>query len=188
MEGKPVTFTATEIEGLEQIVSAGHKWLDGSNPAYPDLILKIGSAFLEAPDGAKPQELYLTDVQAWYLREIVPSGLRVRGETVGLAIKRKLYPLLLQFEADRYSGPAIRRYGFTPMEEPHSRNDALADQNPRDDASILDETEVVEDLAEEPDVDGAAAEDAGPEVDVADAADVEGTVDSAEVNRDQLGC
>ena len=188
MEGKPVTFTATEIEGLEQIVSAGHKWLDGSNPAYPDLILKIGSAFLEAQDGAKSQELYLNDVQAWYLREIVPAGLRVRGETVGLVIKRKLYPLLLQFEADRYSGPAVQRYGFTPIEEPLSRNDALADQSLRDESSNLEEPEVVADLAEEPAGDGAASDGTSTEVDVADVADVEGTVDSAEVNRDQSGC
>ena len=51
MDGKLVTFTATEIEALEQIISVGHKWLDGSNPAYPDLILKMGRAFLEAQNG-----------------------------------------------------------------------------------------------------------------------------------------
>ncbi len=125
MDGKPVTFTATEIEGLEQIVSAGHKWLDGSNPAYPNLILKMGRAFLEAQSGGRPQELYLSEMEAWYLREIVPTGMRVRGEATGLAIKRKLYPLLLEFEAEKYSRAAGSRYGFSISDEPLTRKDAL---------------------------------------------------------------
>ena len=106
MNGKPVTFTVTEIEGIEQIISAGHKWLDGSNPAYPNLILKIGRAFLEAQGEGKQQELYLSEMEAWYLREIVPTNMRVRGEATGLAIKRKLYPVLLDFEAEKYSSLA----------------------------------------------------------------------------------
>lgn len=74
MDGKLVTFTATEIEALEQIISVGHKWLDGSIPAYPDLILKMGRAFLEAQNGGNPQELYLSEIEAWYLREILPTN------------------------------------------------------------------------------------------------------------------
>ncbi len=94
MDGKLVTFTATEIEALEQIISVGHKWLDGSNPAYPNLILKMGRAFLEAQNGGNPQELYLSEIETWYLREILPTNMKVRGEPIGLAIKKKLYPLL----------------------------------------------------------------------------------------------
>lgn len=95
MDGKPIKLTAQEVEGLEQVVSAGHKWIDGSNPAYPGLILKIGGAFLEAVGRGGGQELYLSEQEAWYLREIVPANMRVRGETVGQSLKRKLYPILL---------------------------------------------------------------------------------------------
>ena len=141
MEGKPVTFTATEIEGLEQIISAGHKWLDGSNPAYPNLILKLGRAFLEVQNGAQSQELYVSETEAWYLREIAPTNMRVKGETVGLAIKRKLYPLLLDFEAERYSAAAGIRYGSSTIDEPLTREDALAD-------SAAQETEATSDITD----------------------------------------
>ena len=141
MEGKPVTFTATEIEGLEQIISAGHKWLDGSNPAYPNLILKLGRAFLEVQNGAQSQELYVSEMEAWYLREIAPTNMRVKGETVGLTIKGKLYPLLLDFEAEMYSAAAGIRYGSSTMDEPLSREDALAD-------SVAQETESASDITD----------------------------------------
>ena len=128
MDGKLVTFTATEIEALEQIISVGHKWLDGSNPAYPDLILKIGRAFLEAQNGGNPQELYLSEIETWYLREILPTNMKVRGEPIGLAIKKKLYPLLLDFEAEKYSSAAGNRYGFSNIDEPFARKDVILEQ------------------------------------------------------------
>ena len=128
MNGKPVTFTATEIEGLEQIISAGHRWLDGSNPAYPDLILKMGGAFLEVENGAEAHEMYLSEMEAWYLREIVPTNLRVKGEAIGLAIKGKLYPVLLDFDAEKYSAVAGIKYGFSTVEEPLTRRDAIQEQ------------------------------------------------------------
>ena len=124
MDGKPIRLTVQEVEGLEQVVSAGHKWIDGSNPAYPGLILKIGRAFLEAGGGGG-QELYVSEQEAWYLREIVPANMRVRGESVGQSLKRKLYPLLLDFEAERYSEAAASRYGSSPVEEPLTRDDVF---------------------------------------------------------------
>ncbi len=139
MDGKLVTFTATEIEALEQIISVGHKWLDGSNPAYPDLILKIGRAFLEAQNGGNPQELYLSEIETWYLREILPTNMKVRGEPIGLAIKKKLYPLLLDFEAEKYSSAAGNRYGFSNIDEPFARKDVILEQEiPRPEATTED--------------------------------------------------
>lgn len=125
MNGKPINLTSQEIEGLEQVVSAGHKWLDGTNPAYPGLILKIGRAFLEALNRGGPQELYLSEPEAWYLREIVPGNMRVRGEVVGQSIKKKLYPIILDFDAEKYSHAAGARYGFSAVEEPLTRDDVL---------------------------------------------------------------
>ena len=125
MNGKPIKLTAQEVEGLEQVVSAGHKWIDGSNPAYPGLILKIGGAFLEAIARGGHQELYLSEQEAWYLREMVPANMRVRGETVGQSLKRKLYPILLEFEAERYSEAAVTRYGSSKVEEPLTREDVF---------------------------------------------------------------
>jgi hypothetical protein len=194
VDGKPVTFTATEIEGLEQIVSAGHKWLDGSNPAYPELILKVGRAFLEAQSGGDAQEMYLSETESWYLREIVPTNMRVRGESIGLNIKRKLYPLMLDFEAEKYSISAGIRYGSSSVDEPLTRQDAFAEEA---------ETEGPEPASGGADGAGpvniAGAPPAGEE-DVSGLANVTETtpddigqgspgedegVDSAEVNRDQ---
>ena len=131
MNGKPIKLTAQEVEGLEQVVSAGHKWIDGSNPAYPGLILKIGGAFLEAIERGGHQELYLSEQEAWYLREMVPANMRVRGETVGQSLKRKLYPILLEFEAERYSEAAVTRYGSSKVEEPLTRDDAVMPHRPQ---------------------------------------------------------
>ena len=141
MEGNPIEFTPVEIEGLDQVVSAGHKWMDGSNPAYPALILKIGRAFLNAQHEGIPQELYLSEVEAWYLREIVPTNMRVRSEVVGIAIKSKLYPILLDFEAEKYSQAAGRRYGLSSIEEPLSKKDALVERNEQVEESSIDHGE-----------------------------------------------
>jgi len=139
MDGKLVTFTATEIEALEQIISVGHKWLDGSIPAYPNLILKMGRAFLEAQNGGNPQELYLSEIETWYLREILPTNMKVRGEPIGLAIKKKLYPLMLDFEAEKYSSAAGNRYGFSNIDEPFARKDVILEQEiPRPEATTED--------------------------------------------------
>ena len=73
----------------------------------------MGRAFLEAQNGGNPQELYLSEIETWYLREILPTNMKVRGEPIGLAIKKKLYPLLLDFEAEKYSSAAGNRYGFS---------------------------------------------------------------------------
>jgi hypothetical protein len=148
VDGKPVNFTATEIEGIEQIISAGHKWIDGTNPAYPDLILKLGRAFLEVQGEGKGQELYLSEMEAWYLREIVPTNMRVRGESIGMAIKKKLYPLLLEFSAERYSNVALSRFGYSTIEEPLTREDAIREE--------IEEAEADPDLAEEGCQDGPA--------------------------------
>ena len=139
MNGKPIKLTAQEVEGLEQVVSAGHKWIDGSNPAYPGLILKIGGAFLEAVERGGHQELYLSEQEAWYLREMVPANMRVRGETVGQSLKRKLYPILLEFEAERYSEAAVTRYGSSKVEEPLTREDVFRqDAGPEETAAPED--------------------------------------------------
>ena len=138
MDGKPIKLTVQEVEGLEQVVSAGHKWIDGSNPAYPSLILKIGRAFLEAFGGGGAQELYLSEHEAWYLREIVPANMRVRGESVGQSLKRKLYPLLLDFEAERYSEAAITRYGSSEVDEPLTREDVFKQDEPPGEEPVPD--------------------------------------------------
>ncbi len=138
MDGKPIKLTVQEVEGLEQVVSAGHKWIDGSNPAYPNLILKIGRAFLETFRGGGAQELYLSEQEAWYLREIVPANMRVRGESVGQSLKRKLYPLLLDFDGERYSEAAITRYGSSEVDEPLTREDVFKQDEPPGEEPVPD--------------------------------------------------
>ena len=150
MHGKPIKLTVQEVEGLEQVVSAGHKWIDGSNPAYPGLILKIGGAFLEAVDRGGVQDLYLSEQEAWYLREIVPANMRVRGESVGQSLKRKLYPLLLEFEAERYSDAAVTRYGSSRVEEPLTREDVFRQGASPEDASQPGENDAVHQAHDRP--------------------------------------
>ena len=177
MDGKPITFTATEIEGLEQIISVGHKWLDGSNPAYPNLILKMGRAFLEAQNGGNPQELYLSEIETWYLREILPTNMKIRGEPIGLAIKKKLYSLMLDFEAEKYSSAAGSRYGFSSIDEPLSRKDVIPEREiPRPEATTEN--------AEEP-LEPKVMMDVPPEDMEQNSHGPNETVDRGEPNRDQ---
>ena len=134
----------------------------GSNPAYPNLILKIGRAFLEAQDEGRHQELYLSEMEAWYLREIVPTNMRVRGEATGLGIKRKLYPLLLDFEAEKYSSLAGSRYGFSLIDEPLTRKDAIIEDEAQTPESATETTEGPQDsesLSESEDVTDLQPED-----------------------------
>ena len=206
MDAKPITFTATEIEGLEGIMSAGHKWLDGSTPAYPTLILKLGRAFLEVQNESKPQELYLNEMEAWYLREIVPSNMRIKGEPAGVSIKKKLYPLLLDFEAERFSMAAGSKYGFSDIDEPLTRRDALPKAEAQEPESTLEDMEGISgpllseaegpvfESSEEPVVSeterpeggrpGVEPEDTSPDHEGQDTGE-NVDVDSAEINRDQ---
>ena len=199
MEGKPIDLTPAEIEGLEQVISAGHKWMDGSNPAYPALILKIGRAFLNAQREGISQELYLSEVEAWYLREIVPTNMRVRSEGVGIAIKSKLYPILLDFEAEKYSQAAGKRYGFSPTEEPLTKKDALVERNEQseepatehgDDSvdALAEQNEQFEEPATEQSDDSVGTivtPDVQSQNDLDSAQDAEEGVEEAEPNREQ---
>ena len=72
--------------------------------------------------------MYLSEIETWYLREILPTNMKVRGEPIGLAIKKKLYPLLLDFEAEKYSSAAGNRYGFSNIDEPFARKDVILEQ------------------------------------------------------------
>lgn len=195
MDGKPIKLTVQEVEGLEQVVSAGHKWIDGSNPAYPSLILKIGRAFLETFGGCSAQELYLSEHEAWYLREIVPANMRVRGESVGQSLKRKLYPILLDFDGEKYSDAAITRYGSSEVDEPLTRDDVIKQDEPPCEEQVPDIPGVLHDPHDQPvnghvdshDEADQADEDEDAHDDVQDATDpgASATRNGAELTGDQ---
>ncbi len=66
----------------------------------------------------------------------MPTNMKVRGEPIGLAIKKKLYSLMLDFEAEKYSSAAGSRYGFSSIDEPLVRKDVIPEQDiPRPEAT-----------------------------------------------------
>lgn len=99
----PIELTADEIRILTDAIKNADKE-DGHECAKP-LILKLGSAFLEMlhPDKAKDGAvtIFVTERQAWLLRNKLDSGLRTdKQPRLGIECLRKVYTILLRFDAD----------------------------------------------------------------------------------------
>ena len=82
-------------------------------PLAREALLLLGSAYLEvvAPDGiySGPVELHVSEEVAWLLRGKVKTGsIGLDGTTnIGIGLLRKLYALLLRFNADVSGLPAV---------------------------------------------------------------------------------
>ena len=74
------------------------------NDTLCNLALKVGKLIVEHNNNVKDLILYLTELQCWYLREMIDIFSRIgRNEpSEGYSIKSKIYQLLLEFETEKY--------------------------------------------------------------------------------------
>lgn len=102
MLSRPLDLTAEEVMLAADRVQNGDKD-DGREVAKP-LLLKLGSAYLEMLADTKKAgvtTIWITEPETWLLRSKFNSGDRVDGDAkLGIHMLRKLYTLLLAFDAD----------------------------------------------------------------------------------------
>ena len=86
--------------------------------AYPDLMLKIGSAFIDSGPDKPRVKVMLTREELWMIREICKTPMTVGPEKVGLNLLRKIYPALRELHADEEVHGAVARIGEGSYDEP----------------------------------------------------------------------
>lgn len=102
MHTLPLELTATEVLLLTDRVQNTDRE-DGREIAKP-LLLKLGSAYLEMI-GERPKDglstIWVTEPEAWLARSKFNSGDRCDADPkLGIHMLRKLYAILLAFDAD----------------------------------------------------------------------------------------
>lgn len=107
-----VVLTEQEVLLLEErlvpsevsVERAGGGFLPSGVPSK-ELVLKVGSAYLEVVDGAREVEVVLTEEECWVLRERVrqADGIGSHGY-VGRGLKAKIYRMLMEFDARKRLG------------------------------------------------------------------------------------
>lgn len=99
---RPLELTAMEVLLLTDRVQNDDK--DEGRIVAKPLLLKLGSAYLEMI-GEKPREgtctIWVTEPEAWLARTKFNSGDRCDADPkLGIHLLRKLYAILLAFDAD----------------------------------------------------------------------------------------
>ena len=95
---------------------------------YPQLLLQVGSAFLELRDPVKCSAitLNLTEAELWVIREVAKMSVTVGTERVGLNLLAKVYEGLLKLNNQKaFDAP------LTDKEEPLDKVAGLAKLNKR---------------------------------------------------------
>lgn len=99
---QPLTLTASEVLLLTDRVQNTDK--DDGREIAKRLLLKLGSAYLEmVGDSPKPGTItiHVTEAETWLARSKFNSGDRTDADSkLGIHMLRKLYTLLLAFDAD----------------------------------------------------------------------------------------
>lgn len=118
-----LSLTLNESTYLSDCLSCFTKAPDHEgNPSqgvYPELLLKVGSAFMELVEERVPvSQIRVTITELWVLREMAKSGVKLGSESVGIALMKKVYAGLLTLSAGSESHAAVVRFGETTDEEP----------------------------------------------------------------------
>lgn len=90
----------------------------GDQGPYPDLLLKVLSAFLEVDGSGKPATVLLSQAELWAIREVAKSSATVASQPVGLALLKKTARGLLTVTAHDEVSEAVAACGETEDQEP----------------------------------------------------------------------
>lgn len=109
MNSQPLELTAMEIMLLTDRIQNSDKD-EGREIAKP-LLIKLASAYLEMI-GERPREgtctIWVTEPEAWLARSKFNSGDRCDADPkLGIHMLRKLYSILLTFDADLEQWPVV---------------------------------------------------------------------------------
>lgn len=120
METYPIEITKLESVYLSDAISvfAPGPPGTGDHEAYPMLLMKILSAFLEADTDGQPVVIHVSQAELWMIREVAKSSVMIGAEKVGLNLLTKVAKGLLAVTADADVHDAVARFGETRLQEP----------------------------------------------------------------------
>lgn len=113
MYNHTVEITFREALYLSDALSCHAEGPKGQGSAYPDLLLKLGSAILQAdpessPVGEKPAVMVAFSwPELWIIREAAKTSAAVGQERVGFNLLRKVYRALQTLSAEMEAGSAL---------------------------------------------------------------------------------
>lgn len=119
MKLHPLELTKLECLFLSDALSMFAPGPPGNGEAspYPDLLLKILSAFLEADPAGTPVVVSMTQSDLWVIREVAKSSVSVGSEKVGLNLLTKVARGLLSVTAHGEIQALVDKMGETDQDE-----------------------------------------------------------------------
>lgn len=112
-----IRLTMKEITYLSDALSMFSEGPSKDVRAYPELLLKIGAAFLEVREDTTIP-LVLVEDELWMVRETAKSGAMVGPEKVGLNLMLKVYAALRAVCAQGAVHAAVMQAGDGQEDEP----------------------------------------------------------------------
>lgn len=105
MERYKLILTPLEVGYLSDALSAYAGPLPGTRTTpYPDLLKKVGSAFLEVNnekhDGNETTFIMVTLDELWIIREFAKTSVMVGNEKVGMSLAVKSYSGIMEFDRE----------------------------------------------------------------------------------------
>ncbi len=100
MEDYEVELTQHEVTFLSDSLSIFTQGPSPESRAYPDLLLKMGAAFLEMGPSKLISCVALSRDELWMIREVAKSSVSVGPERVGLNLLTKAYKGLRRLHAE----------------------------------------------------------------------------------------
>lgn len=92
--------------------------LPGEASPYPNLLLKVGGAVLEAEQKKAPVVIHVTLNELWMVREVAKSSVMMGSERVGLNLLLKVYAGIRALTAESDMEAVIGDLGEVAEEEP----------------------------------------------------------------------
>lgn len=117
MEGYETTLTFNEAILLSDSLSMFSTGPNQGSHAYPDLLLKVGGAFMDTGPDKPPARVMFSREELWMIREVAKSPISIGSERVGLNLLRKVYAGLLRLSAYDFVHDAVAQVGETTGSE-----------------------------------------------------------------------
>lgn len=112
---------------------------DDGQPVAKPLLLRLGGVwidFLNIEEAARPNtvSLAITEREAWLLRDHIPLMLQIGSKMVGLALKEKIYRLLLQYDVEHEADAVLRtlREGAAKLADQTTASPAILEEPAHD--------------------------------------------------------
>lgn len=106
MDARPLSLNRDEVMVLSDRTANTDRGTEDMPVTAYRLLVKLGALYLElvvpnSTDGTSERAVHVTEAEAWLLRGKIQSGDKMSSDSMfGIKLLRKLYKVLLEFDAD----------------------------------------------------------------------------------------